>query len=583
MKKAVTVVLAVVLIAVIAWFTFGKQVVDKYSYSDERADLYEYFSLEKEDEVAVVLQNEFLEEKALLLDGICYFDLDTVHKYFNERFYVDKTEELVLYTTATEVIRTAIGTEVYSRGGEEVDTGHRLTLAKVSGEDTVYYISIDYIKKFTNLSYEFFAGPNRLQIYTQWPQRTVADVTGDNAVRKLGGVKSPILCDVKEGDKVVVLEKMETWCKVKTGDGFIGYIENKILENERTEVPEAVTDYEAPEYTNLTRDRKIALGWHAVYGPAGNDQLEELVSVAKGMNVIAPTWFSLSDTEGNFQSFAQQSYVDRAHELGLEVWGVLDNFNYRLSDGKKVDSAKIFASTTVRTKLIEGLIEEALEYDLDGINVDLEDIGPKYDANGVEIAPSYGPDYVQFMREMSIACREAGLVLSVDIPVPFNFNSYYNVKELGVVSDYVIIMGYDQHGEGSKEAGSVAPLDYVTSGLNNTTKVVASNKVINALPFYTRLWKTKGVDVESRAYGLTAVKGLVSDYGMTVVWDEETNQNYASVEKDGVKYEMWIEDTTSILAKINVMKKYNLGGVAAWRLGYEKSDIWEIISAYILQ
>ncbi len=572
MKKAVTVVLAVVLIAVIAWFTFGKQAVDKYSYSEERANLYEYFNLSREDEVAVVLQNDIIEEKALLLDGICYFDLDTVHKYFNERFYVDKTEELILYTTSTEVIRTATGTNVYSRSGKDIDGGHRLTLAKVSGEDTVYYISIDYIKEFTNLSYEFFSEPNRLQVYTQWPERSVADVAQDNAVRRLGGVKSPILCDVKAGDVVVVLEKMETWCKVKTGDGFIGYIENRILENERTEVPEAVTEYIAPEYKSLTRDHKIALGWHAVYGPTGNDQLEELVFVAKGMNVIAPTWFSLCDTAGNFQSFAQKSYVDRAHELGLEVWGVLDNFNYRLSDGKKVDSAKILSSTTVRAKLIDGLIEEALEYDLDGINVDLEEIGS-----------SYAPDYVQFMREMSIACREAGLVLSVDIPVPFNFNSYYNIKELGVVSDYVIIMGYDQHGEGSKEAGSVASLDYVTSGLNNATKEIASNKVINALPFYTRLWKTTGVDVESRAYGLTAVKGLVSDYGMTVVWDEETNQNYASVEKDGVKYEMWIEDTTSILAKVNVMKKYNLGGVAAWRLGYEKSDIWEIISAYILQ
>lgn len=572
MKKTVTVVLAVVLIAVIAWFTFGKQVVDKYSYSDERANLYEYFSLEKEDEVAVILQNEVIEEKALLLDGVCYFDLDTVHKYFNERFYVDETEELILYTTPTEIIRTVSGTSVYNRGGEDMETGHRLTLAKVSGEDTVYYISIDYIKEFTNLSYEFFADPNRLQIYTQWTEQTVADVAADNAVRKLGGIKSPIICDVKAGDVVVVLEKMEIWCKVKTSDGFMGYIENKILENERKETAEPVTDYEIPEYTSLTKDYKIALGWHAVSGYAGNEKLDELVSVASAMNVIAPTWFSLCDNEGNFQSFAQQSYVDRAHELGLEVWGVLDNFNYRLNNGVAVDSSKIFSSTTTRAKLIAGLIEEAQKYGLDGINVDLE-----------EIDASYGEDYVQFMREMSIACREAGLVLSVDIPVPFYYNSYYDFAELGAVTDYVIIMGYDEHGVGSSTAGSVASLNYVTQGLINTTQMVASEKVINALPFYTRLWATEGVNVSSRAYGMTAVKGLISDYGMTVVWDEETNQNYASVEKDGVKYEMWIEDTTSVLAKVNVMKKYNLGGVAAWRLGFEKSDIWEIISAYILQ
>lgn len=572
MKKAGMVVLAVILIAIIAWFTFGKQVVDKYSYSNERADLFEYFSLSREDEVAVVLQNEIIEEKALLLEGVCYFDIDTVHKYFNERFYVDKTEELILYATPTEVIRTASGTSVYTRGGENIDAGQRLTLTKVSEEDTIYYISIDYIKEFTNISYEFYAEPNRMQIYNEWPERTVADVTGDNAVRKLGGIKSPILSDVKEGDTLVVLEKMETWCKVKTEDGFIGYIENKMLENERQEIPEAVTDYTLPVYTNLTKKNKIALGWHAVSNYGGNEKLDELASNAKGMNVIAPTWFSLCDNQGNFQSFAQQSYVDRAHELGLEVWGVLDNFNYRLNNGVAIDSAKVLSSTTNRGRLIDGLVKEALKYDLDGINVDLE-----------EINVSYGEDYVQFMREMSIACRENGLILSVDIPVPFHYNSYYDFEELGVVCDYVIIMGYDEHGAGSQEAGSVASLGYVTQGLINTTEVVASDKVINALPFYTRLWSTKGVEVSSRAYGLTAVKGLISDYGMTVVWDEETNQNYASVEKDGVLYEMWVEDTTSILAKVNVMKKYNLGGVAAWRLGYERADIWEIISAYILQ
>lgn len=571
MKKAVMVLLAVVLIAVIGWFTFGKQVVDKYSYSEEKENLYEYFNLSKEEEVAVILQNEILAEKALLLEGVCYFDLETVHEYFNERFYVDKTENLVLYTTPTEVISTVLGSGVYSRSGEKIEKSHRLTLEKVSGTDTLYYISIDYIKEFTNLSYAFYEEPNRLQIYTQWVEQTVADVNGNNAVRKLGGVKSPILTEVKKGDSLVVLDKMETWCKVKTQDGFIGYIENKILENERRETPEAVTDYEVPEYTSLVREHKIALGWHAVSGFSGNEKLTELASVAKGMNVIAPTWFSLCDNEGNFQSFAQKSYVDKAHELGLEVWGVLDNFNYRLNNGVAVDSAKILSSTTVRTNLIEGLIAEALKYELDGINVDLE-----------EIAASYGEDYVQFIREMSVACRREGLVLSVDIPVPFYYNSYYNAKELGAVADYVIVMGYDEYGVGSTSAGSVASLDYVTQGLAGTTEVVDSKKVMNALPFYTRLWTTDGVSVTSRAYAMTAVNGLIADYGLTVVWDEETNQNYASGEKDGVKYEMWVEDTTSILAKINMMKKYNLGGVAAWRLGFERSDIWEIISAYTL-
>lgn len=572
MKKAIMIVLAIILILVIAWFTFGKKVAEKYTYSDERADAYQYFNLVKTEEVAVVLQDEIIDEKALLLDGVCYFDVATVHKYFNTRFYIDEMEELVLYTTPTEIIRTVTGTSVYDTDGVETDAGYRLTLARVSGEDTIYYIALDYIKKFTNLSYDFFTEPNRLQIYTQWPERTVADVVSDNAVRTLGGIKSPILSDVKKGDKLIVLNKMETWCEVKTLDGYIGYIENKFLENERVETPEAATHYQVPEYTSMTKDKKIALGWHAVYGLAGNETLDEVASVATGMTVISPTWFSLNDNEGGFRSYAQQAYVDRAHELGLEVWAAVDNINYRLEHkDENISTMAVLTSTTARTKLIRNLVETALAYNLDGINVDLENIDT-----------AFGEDYVQFMREMSIACREAGLVLSVDIPVPFNMNAHYGFEELGVVCDYVIIMGYDEHGENSPVAGSVASLTYVTEGLYKATQMIPSNKVVNALPFYTRLWSTVGAEVSSRAYGMTAVRGLVSDYNMTVVWDEETNQKYAKSEIDGVKYEMWIEDVESIIAKVNVMQKYNLGGVAAWRLGYEKSDIWAVISAYIL-
>lgn len=570
MKKTIPVICAIVLILIIGGITFGSQIIEKYSYTDERADVYEYFHILKEDEVAMVLQDELVEEKAILMDGRCYFDLATVHKYFNDRFYVDRTEGLVLYTTPTEIIRTELGTNVYTTDGAETDAGYRLTFSKASGEDTIYYIAADFVKQYTNYSYELFAEPNRMQVYTQWPERTVSQAKKDNAVRKLGGVKSPILTDVAAGDTLVVLNKMEDWCEVKTMDGYIGYIENKILENERTETLSPVTDYAVPEYTSLTREHKIALGWHAIFSIAGNDTLGEVVANAKGMNVIAPTWFSLSDNAGNFQSFAQTAYVNKAHEMGLEVWGVVDNFNYSSNNNADVSTQAVLSSTSTRTVLVDGLVREALDYGLDGINVDFEQIGE-----------AYGEDYVQFLRELSIQCRENGLVLSVDDPVPFHFNAYYDIEEQGAIADYVIIMGYDEHGGGSSEAGSVASIGYVTQGLENATAVVPSHKVINALPFYTRLWTTEGAEVSSRAYGMTAVEGLLAEYGMTAVWDEETNQNYATAEGDGVTYQMWIEDTQSILAKVNVMKHYELGGVAAWRLGFEPASIWEILSAYI--
>ncbi|MBD5461121.1 MAG: SH3 domain-containing protein, partial [Lachnospiraceae bacterium] len=329
MKKVIPVIIAVILIFIIGGVAFGRQLIEKYSYSDEQADLYEYFHIIKEDEVAVVLQNEIMEEKAVLAEGVCYFDLETVHKYFNTRFYVDQAEGLILYTTPLSIIRTAIGSSVYDVDGEETNAGYRLTFSRVSGEDTIYYIAADYIKQYTNFSYELFEEPWRMQVYTQWGEQELADVKRKNAVRLLGGVKSPVLTKVSEGDTLVILDRMETWCKVKTGDGYIGYIENKILENERTQMQTPVTDYVQPEYTSLTREHRIALGWHAVYSKAGNDTLSEVTAGTKGLNVISPTWFSLSDNEGHFQSFAAKSYVDRAHAMGLEVWGAVDNFNYK--------------------------------------------------------------------------------------------------------------------------------------------------------------------------------------------------------------------------------------------------------------
>ncbi len=570
MKKIIPVFVAIVLIAVIGWLTFGKKVAEKYTYSDERADLYEYFHIIKEEEVPIILQDALVEEDAILVDNICYFDLDTVHKYFNDRFYVDRVEGLLLYTTPTEIIRTVLGSSVYSVDGVETDAGYTLSFSRIVGEDTIYYIAADFVKQYTNYSYEVFAQPNRMQVYTQWDQRTVADVSSDNAVRVLGGIKSPILTDVAAGDTLVVLDKMETWCEVKTQDGFIGYIENKVLENERKETPAAVTDYEVPEYTSLTKDEKIALGWHAVYGKSGMDTLDEVIKDAPGMTVIAPTWFSLCDNVGNFKSYAAKAYVDKAHNKGLEVWGVVDNINYVASNKGAMSTQKVLSSTTSRTALIQNLINEALALGIDGINVDFE-----------EIDDSYGEEYVQFLRELSIQCRLKELILSVDIPVPFNYNAHYDVAEQGVVADYVIIMGYDEHGAKSTVAGSVASLKYVTQGLEIAVSKMPSNKIVNALPFYTRLWTTEGTKVKSRAYGLSAVKGLLKEYGMEPAWDEDTGQYYAEKKTDKALYQIWIEDTQSILAKINAMQKYDLGGVAAWRLGYETDGVWDAISAYI--
>lgn len=561
-KKILPVVIAIVLIIVIAAVSFGTKLWEKYSYTKERADLNAYFNMSGENDVAIVLQDEIIEERAKLLDGVYYLDLATVHKYFNTRFYEDKGEGLLLYTVPDDIIRYEIGSSQVSdkKGTQSMD----YIPARYEG-DTLY-VAVDYVKRYTNFSYEGFYEPDRLQIYTQWDERQVAEIKKNTAVRLLGGVKSEILEDVNAGDKVIVLEQMETWSKVKTADSVIGYVENKRLQNIRVELPVPVTDYQEPEYTSQTRNHKINLGWHVVAGAAGNDTLLSVTENTKALNVISPTWFMLEDNEGGFTSFASQDYVDKVHDMGMEVWALVENITYK----DNLDMYAILSSTTVRSNLIEGLVSTALSYGVDGINIDFE-----------QISSDCGEHFTQFIRELSIPCRENGLVLSIDNYVPMGGTDHYNRAEQGIVADYVIIMGYDEHYAGSKEAGSVASIDFVEKGIAQTLEQVPAEKVINAVPFYTRIWETKDGAIGSQAVGMEMAEEFVKTHDIAVEWSEEACQNYGEYNDGTSLFQVWLEDESSIEVKLNIMDKYQLAGVASWRLGFEKPSVWDKIEEYM--
>ena len=563
-KKVVPILIAIALIIIIGGLSFGGKIIEKYSYSKERADLNAYYHISDSEDAAIVLQNEIVEERAKVIDGTWYLDLDTVHKYLNDRFYMDRNEDLLLYTLPEDIVKVVIGSSVKETEDGSEDLGY--TIARYEGEKL--YLAVDYVKQYTNFGYEVFTDPNRVQIDTQWEEMQVASIKKNTQVREKGGVKSPILTDVAKGDKVTVLEQMETWTKVKTADSVIGYVENKRLDNTRSELPIPVTDYTEPEYTSLTRDYKINLGWHVVAGTAGNDTLQSVTANTKGLNVISPTWFKLSDNEGNFTSFASADYVEKAHGMGLEVWALVENIEYKDS----IDMYQILSSTTTRRKLIDALVAEVQQYGIDGINVDFE-----------QISMDCGEHYIEFIRELSVSCRKNGIVLSVDNYVPTGYTDHYDRREQGIVADYVIIMGYDEHYAGSPEAGSVASINYVENGIADTVSQVPANKVINAIPFYTRIWETTGSSISSQAVGMEMAEEYVAAHNIDVEGNEETCQNYGEYTSGDTLYQVWLEDEESIRVKLNIMEKYGIGGVAAWRLGFEKPEIWDEIETYLNQ
>ena len=568
MKKWIPAVIAVVLIILIVGISGGMMFVKKYSYSKERADLNEYFSLDSEDEVAILLQDAQIEESARVWDGVYYLDLPTIHKYISERFYLDSREGLLLYTLPLDTVRTEIGASEYHL--KQGSQGTEYVIARYEEDADVLYVALDFVKKFASFRYETFTEPNRMQLYIEETTSKKASLKKKTALRYQGGIKSPILTDLAAGDSVVVLEEMETWSKVKTEDAFIGYVENKRLEVSNVGTVEQAEqpipgEFAALEYTSIVRPHKINLAWHVLGGALGGEVLEEDLADTHGINVVSPTWFALNDNEGNFASRGNTSYVEKAHELGMEVWALIDNFTHK----DTADTYEVLSQTSKRAKLVANLMEAVNTYDLDGINIDFE-----------ELTQETGVHFIQFIRELSVECRAQGIVLSVDNYVPTGYTEHYERGEQGVFADYVIIMGYDEHYNGSPQAGSVASIGFVEEGIRRTVEEVPAEKVINALPFYTRIWKTQGAELSSEAVGMEAARQFVDRREMTEYWDEAACQNYAEGTEGDTFYQVWLEDAQSIEAKLNIMKKYEIGGVAAWRLGFEVPEIWDHIAVY---
>ena len=559
MKKIIPALIAILLILLIGAGAAGSYLYQKYSYSKELADLDQYFGLAAADEAAIVLNHDFAPEKGLMKDGHCYLDLETVHTYLNDRFYVDYHEKLLLYTLPDEVVSLGLGETTPDGYVAAFEQGNKV------------YLALDYVKRYSDFNYMVYTQPNRVILETEWEEVQTARAAKDTAVRYQGGVKSEILTQIVKGDPLIVLETMETWSCVQTTDGYIGYVENKRLTDLTQETPAKDTGYEAPDYSGNTRDHKIDLAWHQVSSESGNSTFPGVMDGVLGVNVVSPTWFSLYDNEGTVDSFASPAYVEAAHARGLEVWALVDDFSHKADNG--VNPKEILSYTSKRKAVIEVLMSEAQRCGFDGINVDFE-----------SISADAGQDYIQFIRELSVACRQKGLVLSVDNYVPINSNAHYEWKEQGVMADYVIIMGYDEHWGGGKEAGSVASLGYVERGISTMIEYVAPRKVINGLPLYTRIWTTSPAgEVTSQAVGIKDASDYLVNHGVAYEWDETTGQNYAEFESEDGKVQVWLEDEQSIAGKIGVMKHYGLGGVAAWKLGFDdgRENIWSVIAAFL--
>lgn len=535
----------------LAVITGGVFLYWKFGPSREHADLTSVYKADK-NETVLYLNYEKQEAVGIYENGQTYLPMDWVSENVNSRFYWDEWEEMLVYALPEEIL--------YADGSSVGSGGQPLILEKEDG----VYVSMGLVLNYTKVRIQAFDRTDAKRVFIEdtFENVPMADVRGTVQVRTKKDVKSPILTECRRGDSVTVLETDEKWVKVATPDGHVGYVKNRKLKNLRSETMES--DFKEPVYQNISLDEKILLAFHQVTIPEANGKLEELLEPSEGVNVIVPTWFTLSSNDGDYESLASRSYVDKAHEKGLQVWAMLDNFSKECS--KNVQSEILLSKTATRQKLIADMMEEAENYGFDGFNLDFE-----------SLKPEAMPHYVQFIREMSIACRERGLVLSVDNYVPSEYTADYNRKEQGIVADYVIIMGYDEHYAGG-EKGSTASIEFVEKGITDTLLEVPKEKIINAVPFYTRLWTEEDGKTTSSALGIYKAKEWIKENDVELSWQEDLGQYYGEHKESETATEyLWMEEEKSLGLKMDLIRKYDLAGTAGWKLGLESPEIWDVI------
>lgn len=533
--------------------------IKKYTPSDARMALKDYYQIQSEDEVVLILQDKVSEIRGKVADGIVYVPYEVVTDTLGGRFYWDEESQKVLYTTPEEILELEPGSSSYVCDKEKQKKEYEVVREIDGGR----YIALNFLEEYMQIQGATYEKPVRTVITYQWGSRKTLTAREDTVIRYQGGIKSPILDDVKAGDSLILLEEMENWSRVMTKDGLDGYVEKKYMDKPQDTELAYEGSYEE-NYTSLTRDYKINLAWHQVTSESANATFEEAVKDAAGVNVISPTWFSITGNEGTISSLASAEYVSKAHAKGMEVWGLIDNFNENIS------TLETLSTRSSRTHIIEKLLQEAKRVGLDGINVDFE-----------ALTEEEVPHFIQFLRELSITCRANNLVLSIDNPVP-QYTAFYNRKEQGVIGDYVIIMGYDEHTFGSTEAGSVASLPFVEEGIRLTLEEVPAEKVINGVPFYTRLWtEANNGTVSSKVMGMEEASQYTSEKGMDVYWNKEVSQNYGELQTENGLERIWLEDEESLEAKMQLINEYGLAGCAAWKLGFERADVWPVISQYL--
>jgi len=510
-----------------------------------------------EGEPALIIEDQILLNNSFVIENNhALISYNVIKEYLDPYIFWDTTENQVTITTYDKTVRLATESLTAMINTKPVDISFPV---KVISEP---YVPIRLLEELYGIKVNVLKDKDRVIVDKNLSEREIAVVMGEGVKMKLSpSWLSPTVTKLNKGDELFVYGNEKRWHKARTADGLLGFIPEKNLEVRKVR---ASTEKE-PVNHNRHSQGKLNMVWDYIHSITPDKSGK---TPPKGLDIVSPTWFSITDGKGTIRSKADISYTEWAHKNNLVVWALIDNsFDPDITH-------EFLSSSETRDEIIRKILMYADLFRLDGINIDFENVYLK----DKELL-------VQFMRELTPVLREAGITVSMDVTTKStseNWSLFYDRKELGKVIDYVILMAYDEHWATSPVSGSVASINWVEQGIISLLEDVPPEKVLLALPFYTREWKETpqedgSLAVKSRAISMGQAKRIIEKNNAAVIWDENTGQHFTHYSKDDSVYKIWLEDEESIKLKANLVNKYGLAGASAWRKDFEEPEIWEVL------
>lgn len=540
-KKILIIIIAIILIGTIAYNISNNIIVDKNK------------------SINLVINNKNvtsnLKKEILIEEDNIYISKQDLGNFFDKYIYEDTENNNIVTTYNNKIASISL-----EKNKININGSTKNTYAHAENKEGTIYVPITELEDVYGIEIKYLPDSKVLTIDSTSKEQKKGIITKNVSVKSSTKFISKTIDKVKKGSYVIVVSEDKGYTKIRTENGKVGYVKTNKVANT------VVVREEMQETKQI--EGKVNMVW---------DYYSEVASAPDrtgvtmdGVNVVSPAFFHLNTSGELTENVGTQgqAYIDWAHSNGYKVWPMVQN----AGNGMLNVTSNIMNDYNKRQKLINQIVNYCVKYKLDGINIDFENM-KKEDKDM----------YSRFIIELTPRLKDMGIVVSVDVTAPDGSETWslcFDRNVIGDVADYIIFMAYDQYGTSSNKSGTTAGYDCLNLSLNKflKTEEIESNKIILAIPLYTRLWTedSSGKVVKQSTVSMKNIDSILPS-GVNKQWDDNLKQYYVEYQDGQYTKKMWIEDEKSLKEKINLINSNNLGGVASWEKGMETDNFWTFL------